>query len=522
MIKLRLFTAALCGLMLFAVHATAQRPRPKQRPATTKPAPATPAASPAPSEPVTPSASATPTQTPAPLGPGPTLATVNGQTITAADLGPEVLNALVSADQRIAQLRQDALLAQANTLLLEVEAAKRKMSLDALLDAEVNNKISEPLDAEIQAVYDANRAQLNGQTLVQVRPQIVAYLKGQQEQRLTAEYAQRLQAATPVKFGPDPNTPNLAPDTVLASAGGRTITLAKFEEKVKPVVYRSRYNLWAATMNVLELKINDLLLITEAQKRNVKPEDVLQTEISQKLQAPTDAEIRQVYDANKAQLGGRTLEQVRGNISDYIMQGRRQELENALAKQLRTNGTVEILYTEPPAPVFNISVDDDPSHGPANAPVTIVIFTDFQCSACAQAHPVLEAVTQEFGDKVRLVVRDFPLAIHPNARKAAEAANAANAQGKFFDYINILYKNQKQQDTVSLKGYALALGLDRTKFESELDSGKYAPEVEKDVQDGEDYGIQGTPTIFINGVRLENLNSESMRAAIRAALEKVK
>lgn len=519
MMKLRLFIAALCGLTLFTVHAEAQRPRPRPRPATAKPAPATPAATPATSEPAPPPA---PVPTPTPAGPGPTLATVNGQPVTAADLGPEVLNALLTADQRIAQLRQDALFAQANTLLLEAEAAKRKMTLDALLDSEVNNKVTEPLESEVQAVFDANRAQLNGQPLAQVRPQIVSYLKGQQEQRLTAEYAQRLQAATPIKFGPDPNTPNLPPDTVLASAAGRTITAGKFEEKVKPVVYRSRYNLWAATMNVLELKINDLLLIAEARKRNGKPEDLLQTEISQKLQAPTEAEIRKVYDDNKAQIGGRTLEQVRGDISDYLMQRRRQELENALAQQLRTSGKVEILYSEPAAPVLNISADDDPSHGPATAPVTVVIFTDFQCPACAQAHPVLEAVTQEFGDQVRLVVRDFPLAIHPDSRKAAEAANAANAQGKFFDYINILYKNQKQQNIASLKGYALALGLDRNKFDSELDSGKYAPEVEKDVQDGEDYGIQGTPTIFINGVRLDNISSENMRAVIRAALEKAK
>ncbi len=525
--KLRFQVAAWCGLLLLSSGgAWAQKPRAKARPATAKPAAKTPAtpptATPTPEQqlPDVKGARVTTPGTTNPATPGPTLATVNGQPVTAADLGPDVLQALTTENQRIAEMRRESLEAQVNTLLLEAEAAKRKTSLDTLLDNEVSGKITEPTEAEVQGLYDANRARLEGQTLAQVRPKIVAYLKQQQEQKLTGEFAQRLRAATPVKIVGDPNAPNLPANTILATAAGRTITAGKFEDKVKPLVYRMRHDLWNATMNVLDLKINDILLIAEAKKRGVTPDQLLQTEISQKLQAPGEAEIKKVYDENKAQIGGRTLEQVRGDINDALMQQRRQQLESDLADQLRKGGTIEILLAEPAAPVLNISADDDPSHGPANAPVTVVVFTDFQCPACAQTHPVVDAVAQEFGDKVRLVVRDFPLSMHPQARKAAEAANAANAQGKFFDYINILYKNQSKLDIVSLKGYATAMGLDRTQFDAELDSGKYAPEVEKDMADGEDYGIQGTPTIFINGVRLEQLSSEAIRAAINDALKK--
>jgi protein-disulfide isomerase len=175
---------------------------------------------------------------------------------------------------------------------------------------------------------------------------------------------------------------------------------------------------------------------------------------------------------------------------------------------------------EPKPPLFAVGVDDDPTRGPATAPVTVIMFTDFQCSACAMTHPLLDAVTSEFGEKVRFVVRDFPLARHKDARKAAEAAEAANAQGKYFDYIAILFKNQEKQDITSLKAYATVLGLDRAKFDADLDSGKYAAEVEHDVQDGLDYGIGGTPTVYVNGLRLELLSSEAMRAAIQDALKK--
>src|SRR6185369_9058007 len=129
--------------------------------------------------------------------------------------------------------------------------------------------------------------------------------------------------------------------------------------------------------------------------------------------------------------------------------------------KLRKSANIRWLISEPAQPIQNISVDDDPARGAANAPVTIVEFTDFQCPACAAMHPILDEVLKSYGDKVRLVVRDFPLNQHGFARKAAEAANAANAQGKFFEYASLLFKNQKALDVPSLKKYASEVGLDR-------------------------------------------------------------
>jgi protein-disulfide isomerase len=136
---------------------------------------------------------------------------------------------------------------------------------------------------------------------------------------------------------------------------------------------------------------------------------------------------------------------------------------------------------------------------------------------------VLEEVLKSYGNKVRFVVRDFPLTQHEFARKAAEAANAANAQGKFFEYIAVLFKNQKALDTPSLKKYASEVGLDRARFDVALDRGTYAAEVKKDIDDGEMYGVGSTPTIFINGIQLRILSAEGLRAAIdRAASNAVK
>jgi len=179
-----------------------------------------------------------------------------------------------------------------------------------------------------------------------------------------------------------------------------------------------------------------------------------------------------------------------------------------------------MLLTEPEPPVQEVGTTGEPARGELNAPVTVVEFTDFQCPACAGMQPVLDQVLPTYGNRVRFVVRNFPLAKHVNARKAAEAADAANAQGKFFEYTTILFKRQSALDVPSLKKYASEVGLDRARFDADLDGGKYADEVKHDLDDGAINGIDSTPTIFINGVKLLELSPEGLRAAIDKALAK--
>ena len=189
-----------------------------------------------------------------------------------------------------------------------------------------------------------------------------------------------------------------------------------------------------------------------------------------------------------------------------------------MSARLRKGVDIRMVIAEPALPVQSISVDDDPSRGDANAAVTIVEFTDFECPSCAAMQPLLEEALKSYGNKVRLVVRDFPLAMHPNARKAAEAANAAHAQGKFFEYTALLLKRQKELDVASLKKYASELGLNRVQFDAALDSGKYAAEVRNDIRDGEMYGVDSTPAVFVNGVALREMSIEALRAAIDRGL----
>jgi len=143
--------------------------------------------------------------------------------------------------------------------------------------------------------------------------------------------------------------------------------------------------------------------------------------------------------------------------------------------------------------------------GDANAKVTIVEFSDFQCPYCGRFYseslPQIEENYVKTG-KVKIVFRHFPLSFHPYAQKASEATECANEQGKFWEYHNKLFENQGALTITDLKQYATDLGLDATKFNACLDSGKMASEVQKDFNAGQQYGVSGTPAFFVNGVSI--------------------
>jgi protein-disulfide isomerase len=155
----------------------------------------------------------------------------------------------------------------------------------------------------------------------------------------------------------------------------------------------------------------------------------------------------------------------------------------------------------PQLEVVDVSEDDDAVRGSANAQVTIIEFSDYECPFCARAAPTVEQILDTYGDQVKFIYRDFPLGFHANAQKAAEAAECAGEQGKYYEYHDKLFDTQAL-DLVSLKQHAADLGLDTTAFNSCLDNGDMASEVQKDFSDGQAAGVSGTPTFFINGKKL--------------------
>ena len=480
-----------------------------------------------------PGAAATPAATPAPtpapaLTNAPALAVVDNVTITSADIEPNVssrvntdpeLSAFYSdREKAIREARQRAVDARVGSMLIASEARKRGVSVEEFLEREVTGRTPPPTDEEVRAVYEANRAQFGSTDLEAARPTIVNYLRTQRGQHAYGEMVNRLKMTNTVQKGADVNAPNLAPGTVLASVNGQPLRIETINERMKAYVYKMERQIYEAQKQVIDLRINDNLILAEAARKNVGAEVIMRTEISDKLKTPTEAEVAKFYHENKTRING-DLASRRNAIAEYLQQEQQKKLEEDLAARLRAGAKVQILLKEPMAPIFNIGLGKGVSRGDINSPIRIVEFTDFQCSACGGIYPVIEEVLKSYGNRVYFEVRNFPLSsIHENAFEAAQAAAAANAQGKFWPYIDLLFKNQKSLDTESLKKFATQVGLDRKLFDADLGSGKFAQDIRRDIEEGEMYGIEGTPTIFINGVVLTTLSAEGLREAIEKGL----
>jgi protein-disulfide isomerase len=163
---------------------------------------------------------------------------------------------------------------------------------------------------------------------------------------------------------------------------------------------------------------------------------------------------------------------------------------------------------------------DDHAVGPDDAPVTLVEYGDFECPYCGMAHPIVKRARKTLGSQLRFVFRHFPLAeIHPHARVAAQAAEAAGAQGKFWEMHDTLFEHQDALEVEDLLGYAESLGLDTVKFARDLEAGTFEKRVRDDFRSGVKSGVNGTPTFFINGARYDGswANVEAFIGALRVS-----
>ena len=200
------------------------------------------------------------------------------------------------------------------------------------------------------------------------------------------------------------------------------------------------------------------------------------------------------------------------------------KLENLYAKIMETAGSAPAAPTEAPAPaeppVQQIALGKAPVKGPANAPVTIVAWSDFECPFCSRVVPTLKALEEEYKGKIKIAFKHQPLPFHPNAKPAAAASMAAHEQGKFWEYHDKLFENQRALDRASLEKYAQDLKLDMAKFKAALDSGKYNEMIEADSAEGSRVGANGTPTFFINGRTL--VGAQPLEAFKRVIDEELK
>jgi protein-disulfide isomerase len=310
---------------------------------------------------------------------------------------------------------------------------------------------------------------------------------------------------------------------ILADVDGQIVYASDLEKSAAKALSEQRERLYHLQKQKLEEYVDAVLLTREAKKSGVSVETLVDREVHSKIMPITDDEIEVFYRSHESRLG-MDLKESREQIRQFLHIKKIEAQKALYLKSLRSNSKIET-YLKAPLPFrAEVPTTGAPSKGPEYAPVTIVKFEDFQCPFCKQIQPTLTELFSRYNGKIRLVHKDLPLdSIHPQARQAAEAARCAAEAGKFWSYHDLLYANSPNVSQENLKSYAKEVGIDVNAFDRCLGSGKFKAVVQRDLIDGAQLGLTGTPTFFINGREVSgNQPVEIFRAIIDEELGRTK
>jgi protein-disulfide isomerase len=292
-----------------------------------------------------------------------------------------------------------------------------------------------------------------------------------------------------------------SPDTVVATyGGGKKVTLKDVDAAVGPQLRQLEKERLKLRKQAIDQVVVEAYATEEGAKAGQSKEQFIQAQIAKFATKPSEEELMAFFAKVQGRLPpGSTFDSVKGQLEEMVSRQKSQEAIGKMVEEIRTKLQVEVKMAEPRVTVAATG----PSTGPSDAKITIIEYSDFECPYCSRAESTVEQVMTAYAGKVRLVFRHFPLSMHPNAPKAAEASLCAHEQGKFTEYKKVLFDNQDKLGVEFLKRHAKEMNLDQSKFDQCLDSGAMKAKVEVDMKDANDIGINGTPSFFVNGIQVD-------------------
>jgi len=296
--------------------------------------------------------------------------------------------------------------------------------------------------------------------------------------------------------GAPASTGGLSSDETVAIVAGESITLGEIEKEAGGQLIRVRQQRYDALRGTLERVGVTRLLEAEAAERGITVDELRVIEVENKVVTPTDEELRRFYEANAYRSGGQTFESLRQNILNKLERDSVITAEIHLFNQLKTKYGFEVSL---PAPRVDLAIDDHPSQGDPNAPITLVEFADFECPFCRRAYPTVQRVMAEYGDKIRHVFVDYPLSDHLRAIPAAIAAYCAGDQDRYWEFAEHMMVMSGDLRDDDLMSRAQELGLNMDDFRACLISGRHDDRINGGLALGVVSGVNSTPTFFING-----------------------
>lgn len=281
-----------------------------------------------------------------------------------------------------------------------------------------------------------------------------------------------------------------------------------------------REKLYQIQTAALQDAVENKLIENEAKRRGVTLEQLQMTEFVEKITTPSDEEMRKIYEESGAQAEGMEFDQVKSQIRVYLIQGQQEELHNKLISELKAKA--KITYDIPLLPIDkqDLKLGDISAWGDASkAKVVVVEFSDFECPYCSRGAKVVDEALKGYGPEVIRVFKHFPLPFHQHAAEAAKAAVCAQKQGKFWEVHDQLFAHQKELSSENIRNLAKEGGVNEAQFNDCMSDEAAANLVAADFAKGEEIGIEGTPTVFVNGMQMNIQSADEMRLYIDAELK---
>lgn len=292
--------------------------------------------------------------------------------------------------------------------------------------------------------------------------------------------------------------PLRADSPVVATVGGVPLTLAEIEQALRLPLYELEMEKYRLTKRRLDQTIVERLLARAAAERGLSVSAFVAAEIQGRIATITQEDIETRVREDRANLPPEE-DRAQQEARNALARERAGRVLQELVERLSREAGVSVSLQPPDPPVMTVPVGDDPEWGPPTAPVTLIEFADFECPVCKESLPVLRQLRKLYPDQVRFIYRDFPLASHPQARSAAEAAHCAYEQGQFWAYHDALFAQAPDLNQSDYVPLAERLHLSRAEFIACLGSNRPKAAVGKDLADAQNLGLSGTPTYFING-----------------------
>jgi protein-disulfide isomerase len=303
---------------------------------------------------------------------------------------------------------------------------------------------------------------------------------------------------------------------IAAYLGDDPITLEEVDNFIQSDLAQLRQQIYDKRRTTLENLVAKKLADKEAEARGISTQEYYQLEVMSKVGEPSDENILAFYEQNKARIKefqAKSFEDLAEPIKQNLMKIKANDIQQELIAGLKEKAGFRLILDAPRVDVPTPAGEPEMGAG-EGAPVTIVEFSDYECGYCKRAHPEMKKLMAEYGDRVRLIYRDYPLGFHAKARPASVAARCAGDQGKYWEYSDNLMTVAGSMDRTNLIARGEKLGLDMTVFNTCLDSGAHDAAIETAHKDGAALGVTGTPTIFVNGRMLVGVKPYELLKAL--------